>query len=186
MPFVGGLFTQRHFYKLPSDAYNEPRRNPLYEYSHVFVDKLHSQLDMILASSIQTADKEAPDIWMDPKMSITRSLEGNLEKEVKCSALLLILMSPYFLRSSLCCEEARLFSEAAAEFAPVSRQDRIFVVSIGPTDRDSWPLALRDDKQQSLLGMEFFSKVGPEEWAPLGFPVPNADLDKEYWTGIGA
>jgi hypothetical protein len=32
--------------------------------------------------------------------------------------------------------------------------------------------------------MEFFGKVGPEDWAPLGFPAPNADSDKEYWTGV--
>src|SRR5262249_44142394 len=158
----------------------DPRRNPLYQWSHMFVDKLRSQLDMILASSIQT-DSETPDVWMDPKLRMTGSLAGSLEDEVKSSALLLTLVSPYYLRSSWCCDEARMFSDAAGAFAPVARQDRIFVVSIGPTDRGSWPAALRDDSQRALLGLEFFGKVGPEDWAPLGFPAPNADSDKEYW-----
>jgi hypothetical protein len=168
MSFVGGSFTHDIFVSYAhgkdlTQAYSDSRRNPLYEWSHIFVDKLRSQLDMILTSSART-EEEAPDVWMDPKLSMTGSLEGNLEKEVKCSALLLTLVSPYYLRSSWCCEEARLFSEAAGEFAPVSRQDRTFVVSIGPTDRDSWPQALRDDNQKPFLGMEFFGRVGVEDW----------------------
>jgi hypothetical protein len=98
MSFVGGSFTHDIFVSYAhgkdlTQAYSDSRRNPLYEWSHIFVDKLRSQLDMILTSSART-EEEAPDVWMDPKLSMTGSLEGNLEKEVKCSALLLTLVSP--------------------------------------------------------------------------------------------
>ncbi len=52
MSFVSGSFARDIFVSYAhgkdlSDPYSDPRRNPLYEWSHVFVDKLRSQLDMI-------------------------------------------------------------------------------------------------------------------------------------------
>jgi hypothetical protein len=188
MSFVGGSFAHDIFVSYAhgqdlSVPYSDPRRNPLYDWSHIFVDNLRSQLDLFLSNSIQTAD-ERPDVWMDPKLKSTGSLEGNLEKEVQGSALLLTLMSPYYLVSPWCGKEARLFSEAAARFSPVTREDRTFVVSVAPTDRKSWPTTLQDDQQRAFLGVDFYRRVGSEEWTPFGFPAPNPSSDDEYWTGI--
>jgi hypothetical protein len=78
--FVGGLFEHDIFLSYAhgkdlSDAYSDPRRNPLYEWSHIFVDKLRSQLDMILASSIRT-DEEAADCGRSRQRPWTRQLGG--------------------------------------------------------------------------------------------------------------
>ena len=188
MSFVRGSFAHDIFVSYAhgqdlSVSYSDPRRNPLYDWSHIFVDNLRSQLDLILSNSVQTPE-ERPDVWMDPRLNSTGSLEGNLEKEVRGSALLLTLMSPYYLRSSWCGEEARLFSEAAGAFSPVSRQDRTFVVSVAPTDRKLWPAALQDDQQRAFLGADFYRMIGSEEWTPFGFPAPNPSSDDEYWTGL--
>ena len=147
MSFVGGSFAHDIFVSYAhgqdlSAPYSNPRRNPLYEWSRLFVDNLRSQLDLVLSDSIQSSDGK-PDVWMDLKLNLTGSLEGNLEREIQGSALLLKLMSSYYLRSRWCCDEARLFSEAAGRFAPVARQERIFVVSVAPTDRGLWPPTLK-------------------------------------------
>jgi hypothetical protein len=188
MSFVGGSFAHDIFVSYShgqnlSVPYSDPRRNPLYEWSCIFVDNLRSQLELILSDSVLRPD-ERPDVWMDPKLNSTGSLQGNLEREVKGSALLLTLMSSYYLRSPWCSEEARLFSEAAGAFSPVSREDRTFVVSIAPTDRKKWPTALQDDRQRAFLGSDFYRMSSPEEWTPFGFPAPNPSSDDEYWTGI--
>src|SRR5208337_4341788 len=188
MSFVGGSFAHDIFVSYAhgrdlSAPYSDPRRNPLYEWSRLFVDNLRSQLDLVLSDSIQSSDGR-PDVWMDPRLNLTGSLEGNLEREIEGSALLLTLMSSYYLRSRWCCDEARLFSEAAGRFAPVAGQERIFVVSVAPTDRGLWPPALKDERERAFLGADFYRKIGPEDWSPLGFPAPDPSSDDEYWMGI--
>jgi hypothetical protein len=178
--YVGGLFEHDVYVTCPhgqdlSVAYRDPARDPLYEWSCKFVDHLRSQLELVLSDG-----DRRPDVRMDPSLNSTGPLEGSLVKEVQSSALLLVLMSHYYLRSAWCADESRLFSESAQTFSPISRRDRTFVVSVGPTDRDRWPLALKDDQQRAFLGMAFYRDVGPEDWTPFGFPA----ADEEYWTGI--
>src|SRR5208337_5512479 len=66
----------------------------------------------------------------------------------------------------------------------VAGQERIFVVSVAPTDRGLWPPALKDDRERAFLGADFYRKIGPEDWSPLGFPAPDPSSDDEYWMGI--
>jgi hypothetical protein len=185
MSFVGGSFAHDIFVSYAhgqdlSVSYSDPHHNLLYSWSCKFVDNLRSQLYLTLSDSDQT-----PDVWMDPRLNATGSLEANLEKEVQSSALLLTLMSYDYLRSRWCADEARLFSESAQRFSPISRQERTFVVSVTPTDRDIWPLALKDNQQKAFLGIDFYKKIGPEDWTPLGLPDPKYSPDGEYyWTGI--
>jgi hypothetical protein len=187
MSFVGGSFTHdifisySHGRDLPT-AYIDPRRNPLYQWSCILVDNLQSQIELLLSDSDQN-----PDVWMDPRLNTTGSLEGNLEKEIQSSALFLTLMSTYYLRSPWCADEARLFAESAQSFPPISRQDRTFVLSVTPTDRSLWPPALRDDQQRAFQGMDFYRRIGSEDWTPLAFPEPKASPDREYgeyWAAI--
>jgi hypothetical protein len=73
-------------------------------------------------------------------------------------------MSPNYLRSQWCQDEAQTFSDFARDFRPVERQDRIFVASVAPTERKAWPPALRDDDQNAFVGAKFYRDLGPELW----------------------
>jgi hypothetical protein len=186
MSFVGGAYNHDVFvsYAHGQDldmTYSDPHRNPLYTWSCILIDNLREQIALNLSDS-----DRRPDVWMDPALKSRGSLESNLTKEIRNSALLVALMSPYCLRSTWCQGEARIFSDFAQDFRPVERQDRIFVVSIAPTDRKTWPAALRDDGQNAFLGMEFYQRTGPDpdQWTPLGYPDPSIAKDVDYWTAI--
>ena len=184
MSFVGGTFAHDIFVSYAHgkdlvDPYADPGRNPLYKWSCTFVDNLRNQLELILSDS-----DERSDVWMDKALKSTGSLESNLAKEIQSSALLLTLMSSYYLRSQWCADEARMFCELAQSFSSISRQDRTFVVSVTPTDRNRWPKALADDQNKAFLGTDFFRMTGPENWTPLAFPDPDDSPDEDYWTGI--
>jgi TIR domain len=186
MSFVGGPYTHDVFvsYAHGKDlelAYSHPRRNPLYTWSRFLIDDLRSQIALNLSDS-----DRVPDVWMDPALKATGSLEGNLTQEIRSSALLVALISAYYLRSEWCQDEIQAFSNFARNFHPVERQDRIFAVSVAPTERNTWPAALRDDGQNAFLGMEFYRKLGPDpdQWTPLGWPDPSIAKDVDYWTNI--
>ena len=157
------------------------RRNHILEWSRIMVEDLKQQINLLLSDSGQSIT-----VWMDPKIRSTASLESNLEGAVERSALLLVLMSPYYLRSDWCKREAERFSLCAAKQKALDQPSRTFVVNIFPTERGRWPSALRDKDGQSLLGFPFCRELSPDNWSPYGFPDPQAVRDDEhqYWTGI--
>jgi hypothetical protein len=183
MSFVGGPYTHDVFVSYAhgedlEEAYGDPCKNPLYTWSCTLIDNLRHQISHNLCPF-----SRKPDVWMDRALRSTGSLEGNLKKEIRSSALFVALISPYYLRSTWCQDEARTFSDFAGGFPPVERQDRIFAVSIVPTEREEWPPALRDDDQKAFLGMEFYRKRG-ELWHTLGWPDPSVAGEKYYWDQI--
>src|SRR3984893_18104894 len=183
MSFVGGPYTHDMFvsYAHGRDldvSYSDPRRNPLYRWSCSFIDNLREEIERLLGSDRKTA------VWMDPALKPIGALEGNLKREIQSSALLITLMSPNYLRSQWCQDEAQTFSDFARDFRPVERQDRIFVASVAPTERKAWPVALRDDDQNAFVGAKFYRDLGPELWKPLGWPDPSVVKDEDYWTAI--
>jgi len=184
--FVGSPYTHDVFVSYAhgqdlEEAFSDPRRNPLYNWSCTLIDNLREQIALSLSHS-----GRKPDVWMDQSLRLTGSLEGNLTKEIRSSALFVALISPYYLRSMWCQDEARTFSDFAREFRPVERQDRIFAVSIVPTDRKEWPPALRDEDQKAFLGMDFYRKRGEDRdlWPTLGWPDPSVARDQDYWMQI--
>lgn len=184
MSFVGGPYTHDVFvsYAHGQDldvSYSDPRKNPLYTWSCTLIDNLRERIALNLSDS-----DRAIDVWMDPALKPTGSLEGNLKKEIQNSALFVTLMSHYYLRSQWCQDEARTFSDFAQAFRPVERQDRIFVVLLAPTERKAWPAALKDDDQKAFLGTKFYRDRGPELWRSFGWPDPSVVKDEDYWTAI--
>ena len=86
---------------------------------------------------------------MDPKVRSNDFVEGNLGDAIDKSAVLLALMSPFFVRSKWCAAEVSLFAEG--QRARNATEGSIFVLDIYPTDRDVWPEGLRDQDGRSFL-----------------------------------
>jgi hypothetical protein len=186
MSFVGGPYAHDVFVSYAhgedlEQAFSDLRRNQLYNWSCRMIDDLQEQIALNLSHS-----GRKPDVWMDHVLRSTGALEANLTKEIRISALFVALISPFYLRSKWCQGEAQTFSDFARDFRPVERENRIFAVSIRPTDRKDWPPAFRDDNLNTFLGMEFYRKLGPDPdlWDYLGFPDPVVAKDQNYWTAI--
>src|SRR6516164_572172 len=144
------------------------------KWTRSFVDDLSSQLDIFLGTKDQ---KRRVSIWMDPALDGNRPLREGLKAEIEQSALLLVVMSKFYLESSWCGEELKWFSNHA------DSKDRMFVVKAFNTPIDQWPVALKPDGQP-LLGFTFYTTEHPDDLGkPLGWPQPD-DTDKAYWDAI--
>jgi hypothetical protein len=91
------------------------------------------------------------DIWIDEILRKNLSLSDELKSRVEASALLLIVMSPFYLNSEWCGKEIAWF--AAAARSRIASNARVFVVKAFPTEPDKWPEPLRQ-----LPGYLFFAR----------------------------
>jgi hypothetical protein len=158
----------------PFAGFGGMRTDFISKWTHSFVDDLSSQLDIFLGTKDQ---KRRVSIWMDPALDGNRPLREGLKAEIEQSALLLVVMSKFYLESSWCGEELKWFSNHTGS------KDRIFVVKAFNTPIDQWPVALKPDGQP-LPGYTFYSTEHPDDLGkPLGWPQPD-ETDKAYWDGI--
>jgi hypothetical protein len=158
------------------------------QYQHdVFVSYAHSelltpwseQLRTTLAAHLnelleQKGDKRV-DIWMDYRLEGNVGLTPQLRERVKGSALLLIVMSPFYLDSPWCKDEAEWFASECK-----AGDGRIFVVRCRPTDEARWPAFLKDERGTALRGYPFCrdDRRADAVSLPYGHPIPN-DADQE-------
>jgi hypothetical protein len=91
------------------------------------------------------------DLWIDEILRKNLPLSGALKAHVEGSALLLIVMSPFYLRSDFCGKEVAWFVTAAR--SRIDPHARIFVVHAQATNRTAWPASLAD-----LPGYQFFAR----------------------------
>jgi hypothetical protein len=80
---------------------------------------------------------ELVDVWIDARLQKNKPLPDELQRHIERSALLIIVMSPFYMRSEWCGKEAEWF--AAAACAGGAPDGRVFVVQAFPTERDKWP-----------------------------------------------
>ena len=178
MPYLRG-FTRDVFVSYahgpePFAGFSGMRTDFISKWTRSFVDDLSSQLDIFLGTKDQ---KRRVSIWMDPALDGNRPLHEGLKAEIDQSALLLVVMSKFYLESSWCGEELKWFSNHA------DSKDRIFVVKAFNTPIDQWPVALKPDGQP-LLGFTFYTTEHPDDLGkPLGWPQPD-ETDKAYWDAI--
>jgi TIR domain len=158
----------------PLDGFRGRRSDFISNWTHSFVDDLTSQLDVVLGTK---DDKRRVSIWMDPALEGNRPLSEGLNAEIKQSALLLVVMSDFYLNSPWCCNELKWFSDHAGS------KDRIFVVKAFNTDVEWWPAALKPDGHP-LPGYPFCrTERADHPGRPFGWPQPD-ETDKAYWDGI--
>src|SRR5712692_8955980 len=114
--------------------YSGKRHDLLPEWTHRFVDDLIAQIDFNLSQVEGEGDEKARvKFFMDPDLEGGGSLTENLREKAKASALLLVVMSPPYLRSSWCTDEIAWFSSATSEENLELRSfGRIFVARILP------------------------------------------------------
>jgi hypothetical protein len=97
------------------------------------------------------------EIWIDDRLHGNDYLTDSIKEAIKDSALLLVIMSNYFLESEVCREELHYFVKACEERGQSAR-GRIFVAQAFPTDFNRWPEELKDTMGRRLPGYEFYPR----------------------------
>ena len=144
------------------------------DWTHSFVDDLQSQLDVLLGTKDQ---KRRVSIFIDRALDGNRPLSEGLTAKAKQSALLLVVMSHYYLDSPWCRDELKWFSDQAGS------NDKVFVVKAFNTAAELWPPALKPDGHP-LPGFTFYSTEDPDELGKtLGWPKPDK-TEKAYWDAL--
>lgn len=155
------------------------RIDPLGKWTRALVANVSEQVDFYLGIKNPA---ERAHFWMDPELEGNLPLTANLRAKVEQSALMLLVMSTFYLQSDWCGSEVGWFT--AAKRNRVGEGD-LFVVRVMPTDEAKWPATLRDEKGATLPGYRFHPTMRPGEMCePMGWPEPTAD-ERDYMELVG-
>jgi hypothetical protein len=147
-----------------SYSHGDPMRtgkSPLKTWSHALIEALIADI----TSLSDEFDKLA--VWYDRELDPTLQLTNELRSKVKVAAVLMILMSPRYLKSAWCGDERTWFREQIED-----REGRVFIVRAVPTDESTWPDFLRDERGHAIVGFCFHPppQQSGDMVEPFGWP----------------
>lgn len=179
MPFLRSydhdIFVSYAHGPIPSGSYSGERKDQLSRWTQTLIDDLRARVDSHLATKDSA---RRVNIWMDPRLEGNLDLTTNLQRKVERSAVLLVVMSRFYLASKWCMQEAAWFAETATQ--RVEGSGRIFVVRAYPTDESLWPNSLKGQTGVALPGYFLHPPAEPHDLCePYGYPKPD-DADREY------
>jgi hypothetical protein len=139
-----------------------------------------------LETGLRLADNEFDGllIWRDEQIDPTAHLTEQLRANVGHSGILIIVMSPRYLKSAWCTDELEWFKQQIEDRA--RDVGRVFVIRAMDTDVTRWPDFLRDSRGHPLPGFQFYDKQDliPYRWQ--GTNINHEAFVKELWRLQGA
>ena len=150
-----------------SYSHGDPRRageSPLKTWSHALIEALIADITSLSDEFDELA------VWYDRDLDPTLQLTPELRRKVKAAAVLMILMSPRYLKSTWCGDERTWFQEQIEDRA--ADEGRVFIVRAVPTDEGAWPDFLRDERGHAIVGFRFHSppRQQGDIIEPFGWP----------------
>jgi hypothetical protein len=100
-----------------------------------------------------SADFDALEIWIDEQIDPTAELTEAIRNTVKASAILIVLMSDRYLKSSWCRDEREWFESQVKN--RIQDLSCVLVVRVTKTDDADWPSFLRDERGHAVVGFRF-------------------------------
>src|SRR5262245_6225352 len=113
-----------------------------------WVDWFHANLENLLISKLG----ERPVIWRDPRMDQTDLIGGLLDSRINTSALMLVIVSPSYLKSKWCGWEREKFFENAAKRGGLRVANKSSIIKVVKTHDERTVLP---EELQETLGGEF-------------------------------
>jgi hypothetical protein len=172
MSFTGKRFGHDIFL---SYAHGDPRgggKSPLKHWSHRLADELIQDIQAV------ATELTSLDVFIDRDIDPTAKLTPTLQHMVRESALLLIIMSPRYLASDWCQNEASWFEEE------VRRREQtegwVLVVRALPTEDEKWPPFLKDERGHTITGFWFHKRPPGPSTRAFGWPDPRPE-DREFY-----
>lgn len=134
-----------------------------------------------LETDIRAVDTDFDDlhIWCDDQIDPTIQLSDEIRGKVKCSGILMIVMSPRYLASSWCKDELDWFREQVEHRE--RDHGRVFVIRAMRTDENSWPDFLRDTRGHALPGFRFHDKQDSMPYGWRGSIENREAYVRELW-----
>jgi hypothetical protein len=109
-------------------------------------------------------------VFLDDRVLVSgQPLTETLREKAQRSALLLVLMSPFYPSKSWCLDELEWFFQQAARDG--RGRDQCTVLRIQPLGEDLWPKQLRDERGRPVVFHDF---VDPRTELPIGVANPGA------------
>lgn len=115
-----------------------------------------------------------PGSGVDPMAPLTEQLSG----QIAASALLMVLMSPDYIRSKWCADERDWWLARQIELGLPS-EERIAVVKIWPTT-EPWPASLTDSRGEPLPGFVFYRQPDGVPARPIGWTDLPGPFGSEF------
>lgn len=152
--------------------YKGHKQDLLSSWTGSLVDDLSRQLDVYLQVK---QDDQRVAIWMDPDLENHRPLSDALKSKLERTALMLVIMSPFYLDSQWCRRELDWFTQDSERTLD---SGRLFVVRALPTDETRWPASLKDRTGHALPGYTFHPPAQADGFCdPYGWPTPTTTTD---------
>lgn len=140
--------------------------SPLKTWSHALIEALIADITSLSHEFDDLA------VWYDRDLDPSGHLTPDLRQKVKAAAVLMILMSPRYLKSAWCGDERAWFQEQIEQRA--GETGRVFVVRAVPTDEATWPDFLRDERGYAIVGFRFHPQ--PRQLGDIVEPFGWPDL----------
>lgn len=116
-------------------------------------------------------------IWSDHGLKRDELVTPQIMEEVRGSATLLIMLSPAYIGSAWCGKELREFFDNVRDR---ERSKSVFIVEVDRTEGSQRPAELAD-----RAGFRFWFQDPDNDTSHiLGWPHPNPDRDKEYFSEL--
>ena len=123
------------------------------------------------------------DVFIDTQLDPTLPLSDEIRRKVASSALLLVIMSDWYLHSVWCGDEREWFAGEIARRG--IQQGVVIVVRAHPTRHENWPDFFKDERGHVVIGFQFHPDARDgEQIRPLGWPEPLPQ-DRPYFQILG-
>lgn len=152
-----------------SYAHSDDKPSGIAEYGGVttFVEELKKLLREKMGGN-------GPDVWMDHLLAANEQVAETLRDHVLGSRVILLFMSPGYLKSAWCGSELQQFLDShASQF----HRENAFVVALNETERSRWP-----QRVQALTPTELYITEISGVSRRLGWPNLPQDTESLYWT----
>jgi hypothetical protein len=178
--FINDIFVSYGRGPKVAEGYDQERSRLLAHWSLRLIKDIKYQL-MI---ELKLQKSEDLTIWTDDQIDVSSGLDGALKSNVNNSAILLVIMSNFYLSSEYCRLETSTFKTSFIDQEP--KRNQVLVIHTQKTDPASWPNALKSSDGSIPLGIPFY-RTGDShdetEFSPFAWGI-SADADEHYWAAI--
>lgn len=174
MSYVGGSFEYDLFVSYSHGDFDGDGQSLLKQWSQAFAKQLEEELklstELCHGLSIFLDEHQRPSRGVDPLLPLTTQLKD----AIASSAMMAVLVSPHYLRSSWCRDERDWWQGSQVQRG-VPLNGRIALAWIWPLcGQAELPALFVDERQQPHVGFLFYDKTKPTpKCRPYEWPAPS-------------